>query len=95
MSVKGQGHSLTLIKVTQASKLNLFPQKVMGHLNTNFMLQLLGAVEQNNYTNVYGRHAHMVKTCHLLGTNEAMILNLVCSTGHLSTTKIIQMVTFD
>ena len=48
MSVKGQGHSLTLIKVTQASKLNLWPQKVMGHLNTNFMLQLLGAVEQNN-----------------------------------------------
>ena len=48
MSVKGQGHSLTLTKVTQVSKLDIaFFKKTVGLFVTNFYVETSGWVQWN------------------------------------------------
>ena len=59
MSIKGQGHSLTLIKGhSDFNGKTCFSQKQFGDLEPKFIMKTLGRIAINIYTNELG---HMTK----------------------------------
>ena len=98
MSIKGQGHSLTLVKGHSDFKVELVSQKQLGDLEPKLIWKLMGKWEwkfiQMSWVTwqTWPPCLYMVITLKIFSsrTNRPMTLKLVCSILYVNTTKIIQ-----
>ena len=104
MNVKGQGHSLTLVKGHSDFKVKTcFSQKQFGHLKPKLIWKLKGVGNENLYKWV--GHMTNMATMPIYGKNlkkssspepiDWWPWNLVCSIVYASTTKVVQIMTLD
>ena len=103
MSIKGQGHSLTLVKGhSDFNVKTCFSQKQLGDLEPKFKWKLEGKKGMKIYTNEMG-HMTNLAAMPIYGKNikkssspepiDRWPWNLVCSIVYGSTTKVIQIMT--